>query len=330
MKSKKILPAVIALVLILFFSFAMTIYALNGLGIDILKIQTVSIGSIKTIMIKFIFFILAATIVQVLSFLIAKSLRSKIMKFLDARLLPRKGKAETHQLIIGERLEIVAKPSYLATTFWEMLIQIFLGTFLLSIFSSGLVMFVTKSKYPWNIILGMLVLILINLLIITIFFWIKEWRREHTKFVVFTTRTYYVKARMPLFALLFGSGTLPSVSQTPMNEMTENQIAADPEDFDIENKTSFIKDQYLAYLAKKINTRTLFLRSKSKKAEDILVYIDNGVRLAKILDTLVADYPDFEKENRPYKPDTSIKPIDLFRVEDPGLYDYEGNLVENT
>ncbi|KKS07270.1 MAG: hypothetical protein UV31_C0008G0010 [candidate division WWE3 bacterium GW2011_GWF1_42_51] len=365
MESSKIVPAIVVVLFVLCAAVAFVAFAFNTLGMEIPFVKEVRIPQIGTVLL-YITFVLALVIFSLsLAYWIAKSIEGDVFRFMDRQLLPKKGKGNSHTTIYGERLERVVPPSFEATTVWELITQTLPGIFVISGVFHGTAVGIAKFSGPFPVAVGFFVLaLLVNVTVIPWAYWLKEWRRRHTTFIVFTFTTYYVKVRTPILSLLSGLGTLPIASKTPIKQILEVQSAADPEDFDPTFKTSWIRDQFTSWVAKRKGLGTIFLRSISQKAEDILLWVDHAPGLQNILERLIenaalqaseqsfiAEEAVRKKVGDPDQEDWSrgktekeaflylekFKGIrspgikyDLFRVEDPGLYDEDGNLLRNS
>lgn len=361
MDSTKVLPAILLGIFILCAGVSFFAFALSLQGIEISSLSLPVLPRFRTMIFYIVLLTFVAIISQVFTFWFARLVRKTVFRFFDSRWLPKEGKAETHTTTQGEQLERVVVPSFWATIFWDLATRVIPATFAISIIAGAMVALAASVVNFPSIIAGILATVLINLVTLSWSYWIREWRRKYTKFVVFSFMTYYVKARTPLLALLVGIGTLPQSSRTPIGQIQEVQISADPEDFDPRFKTSWIRDQYTSWLASKRNLRTIFLRSIFNRAEDILFWVDYGPGLANLLYKLVGKARQLVAEQdyisrtaltlRVGKPDDTNwtpkkgeqeatqflarfkkvsaepKTYDLYRVEDPGIYDNEGNPV---
>lgn len=365
MDSKRALGFVAAFMALIIGVLGFLIFALNSLGIDVgpfVGIDASESLEIWSLLAKFVLLVVASIVFIILAFIVANSVKQPIFKLFDSRWLPKENSAEVYVAGIGERLEKVAKPSFYATTLWEMISHTIFQVFFSAVLLGGIAGVVLSVLDLPGLIPAVFVSGVVTFVTIPPVFWVKEWRREYTKFVVFTFMTYYVKVRTPILSLLFGIGTLPKASRTPISQIQEIQISADPQEFDENYKTGWLQDQYTSWLAKRRNVRTLFLRSIFNRAEDILFWVDDGPGLANLLNrliirasqsTLVQNYLDNEairlkmeegqtenyanietsqlKEsltNRFKKTPEGFKVYDIYRVEDPGLYDSMGNPIE--
>ncbi|HCL95301.1 TPA: hypothetical protein DHW62_00025 [candidate division WWE3 bacterium] len=337
-------------------------YALKQLGVEISFLQDGNLPNVELVILYLVLIVAAAVLSQVFSFWFAKAAQKTVFGFFDSRFLPKQDK-ETYTVVYGERLERVVLPSFYATVVWELITQTIPGMFFVSVIMGGIAILVLEfSRFPAVAVGLFLLTILVNFLVIPWAYWLKEWRRRYTKFVVFTFMTYYVRVRTPVLSLLFALGTLPKASRTPIKQIQEIQISADPQDFDEKFQTSWVRDQYTSWLAKKKNLRTIFLRSIFNRAEDVLFWVDNGPGLENLLNGLI-DNASRQASERSYIEEeamrlkvgdrdeknwrrgkkereatmflekfkdagATVETYDIFRVEDPGIYDDDGNYVE--
>lgn len=361
MESNRVLSAIAILFFTLCAGIGFGVFALGSIGVEIPLLANAGTPRGGTFVLNFVLLLVATILSQVFSFWVAKATRKKVFRFFNHQWLPKQGTAETYTTEYGERLEKVALASFLGTVVWKLATQTVPVAFLISIILGGLVMIVSGYANLPPIVFGPLIVLATNLVILSTSYWVQEWKRRYQKLVVFSTRIFYTNVRTPLSALIFGIGNLPKASETPMSEIKDDQVAADPQDYSANFKTSWLRDLYTSWLSKKNNIRTLFLRSKTNEAEDIVVWIDHGSGVKKLLTELKRkasqlsteqSYIDRETLNlrmgdsydvnwsrhrteeearlfaERYKQISDTPKIyDLYWVEDPGLYDDDGNAV---
>ncbi len=362
MESNKVLSALGLLIFTLGAVAGFLAFAFNMLGVEVPFFSETVLPQWKTVVMYTALSILMVILSQVFSLRFAKVSQNYVFMIFDRQWLPKEGKAETYTTEYGERLEKVVSQSFSGTVVWELVTQTIPTAFLLSGMFGGLAMLFAKALNLPIPVIGLGTVFLVNLTLLSWAYWMKQWRRKHSKLIIFTSQVGYGKVRTPLLSLFFGIGNLPKVSMTPISEINDDQIAADPQDFDPKYKTSWLRDQYTSFLSKKNNIRTLFLRSKSNEAEDTVLWIDHGSGVEKILKSLKRkstqllteqSYIDraalhlrmgetdeenwsrkrAEEEARLFQErfkeiNVAPKTYDLYRVEDPGLYDDGGNLIE--
>jgi len=362
MESSKVGPAIVLFSLTLCATFGFFVFAMNMLGVDVPFLSEVVLPQGRTIFMYFVSLVATTIISQFFAFWFANRVKRTLFKLFDKGWLPEAGKTDTYRTAPGERLEKVVPQSYLGTVVWEMATLKVPSVFLASIVTGGLTLLVTSLLGKPQLLLSLVLIVLVNSVAIAWSYCLKEWRRLHLKLVIFTTVVKYVTVETNFFDLLFGSGSRPEISTTPMSEILEKQVSADPQRFDPSIKTSWLRDRYTAWLSKKKNIRTLFLRSKSNEAQDTITWVDHGSGLIRLLDNLSrksimlserqrfidqevikmeVGKPDDDNWSRGHteeaarlyterfmKVNEPQKTYDLHRVEDPGFYDEEGDLLE--
>ncbi|AHB40188.1 MAG: hypothetical protein ACD_25C00078G0003 [uncultured bacterium] len=364
MSSGKALTALGLLIFTLCAVVGFLAFALNTLSVGSDLFSGIVLPQLETVVLYAVSFTLAVILSQVFSIRFVKVSQNFVFKIFDRQWLPKEGKAETYTTEYGERLEKVVSQSYTGTVVWELVTQTIPTVFLLSFVFGVLAVIVAFAVNLSLPLVGLGTVFMVNVVLFSWEYWVKQWRRKYSKLIIFTSQVGYLRVRTPLLSLLFGIGNLPRVSWTPVSEINDDQIAADPQDFDPKYKTSWLRDQYTSFLSKKNNIRTIFLRSKSNEAEDTVLWIDHGPGIEKILKSLKRrstqllteqSYIDraalrmrlggtaeedwsrirADEEARLFQErfrEISIAPKthDLYRIEDPGLYDNDGNLIEKT
>ncbi len=352
----RILAALLLFMFVLCSAGVFVILSLSMIGVEVPMASDFTLPKMGNVFLSAFFLFLAVIASQVVSFWFAGGVKGKVHSFFDSRWLPRKGSAETYTTSFGERLEKVVSQSYYGTTVWDMATKTIPLAFTVSFIAGAVVLIAIRlaGGFPWLAVLPLV--LVINLIVIPVSYWHTEWVRKYTKFIVFSFNTLYIKARTPVLSLFFWRGTLPQKSETPISGIKDTQIAADPQQFDPKFRTSWARDQYISWLSEKTGLRTLFIRSKTNEAEDTLFWVDRGPGLDKILRYLRDKVPQVQMERtyiqqnavrlrtgngedkdwRPVHADIeaesylnrfAYEPVtyDVYRVEDPGIYDDQGN-----
>jgi len=350
--------AVLLLFLVLCGTLGFVVFGLNIVGrADVLKSLVLpDVKSILTVCTTMVVIIITS---QVLSFWVARLGKSVVHSYFDRRWLPKENNSESYTTSYGERLEKVVLPSYLGTTVWDLAAHTFPSMFVVSLIASIAVYVILTvvgiGAFQVWVILTLLILAC-NFILVPVTYWIKEWKRKYTKFIIFSFNVIYIGVKTPILALFFWKGSLPQKSRTPITEVLEIQMSADPQQFKEEYRTSWLRDQWTSILSRRVGLRTIFLRSRSNKAEDIILWIDNGPAIDKILRNLsekalrsqlgagliAQTVAKIEAEGEPsaLHKQTRVESYlqnfqhgqqtyDLFRVVDPGLYDNQGNPIES-
>jgi len=225
----------------------------------------------------------------------ARFVRKPVYRFFDKRWKPKKGKGDTYTTQRGEKLEGVFVSSTWTDTIWHLISKSIPRTFV----AVCLISLVITIFLQNHVLVGAIAAFVLPILPVSWIYLVREWRRLHKQFIVFTKMTFYISFRTPFWSLIFGRMTLPKSSKSPMNKIGDLQTSADPEDFDPDNRTGFIQDVFLSWLANNRGLRSVFIRSFFHRADEAVMGIEHANELNKLIDTcsalkILPDSPDPE------------------------------------
>lgn len=342
---KRILGVMGMIVIIIAFAIGLNLYFTNRFGHSLfgylnwfeLNTSTININFTNFIIATFLILVAAIT-GQIFAFLFAKTTKKAVHSFFDSRWLPKGKRIVKYTTKPGERLECVRPKSFQATVQWELMTKnipmTFLVTIAIGILINVIFSFIELPGYLATV-LGAWGYCFIAL---PWPYWLKSWIADRTLFIVFTTIVYYIGIGTPFTALITGKGSAPKVSDTPIETIKDVPYSSDPQEYMPEYKTSWLRDQWTAYLSDKTGVATVFLRSVFEKAEDIVMWVDNAQGLVHVIKSLLPTTGailgnDTTIENDKTQSDIRLKnypggvTYNLFQVVDPGLYDEQGDPI---
>jgi len=360
-KRRSTMPAYVVGLVNLCCAAALVILGIKVLGLELPSGWGVKLPDMGETVLYLVLLFAVGVFSIIFAFWFAGEIKPWLFGLFDDRWLPREGK-ETYTTTYGERLKKVAPQSYMGVVVWKMAAVTIPTTFFVSLIVGVLALATSLILGKPQLILSLFLVAAVNTIAISWSYSVEKWKAANYRAVIFTTCIKYATVETNFFEFLSGSGDLPSVSTTLMSEIRDKQASADPEKFDKSIKTSWLRDRYTAYLSRKKDIRTLFLRSKYNEAQDTVTWIDHGTGLFKLLESLSREAAQLEEEqrfidqeviqlkmgradddnysrkrseeearlytNRFSQLSEPPKTYDLFRVKDPGLYDDEGNLIE--